>query len=1260
MFVGLRNVLLLSVCLMFAAGQAGAVALGKIEVTSHLGETFFAEAPLQLDTGEKISDITVEMAASSDYQILEVFRDPALNNLSVEIVHDLRGPRAVISSSQALDTPYFNLVLKLRHGHATNFKKYPVFLDLPEQVRPAATVQAVSVEPIQPEQLEPVQQEPASSVLDARSIEPAAPVSEQAPAPLIDAAADSAIAPTGSEFNPYDGWARTSRYGPMVHGDTVTTVARRLRVDERYTLNQIMVGLFNKNKDKFREGNINLINAGTYLNVPSAAEVESIPASQAEALIKQQEQQWKNLRSQPVYAAEAEAQENRYRTRVNIGQSASGTAAAPMQKDMQAQTDGSTQGNPSMQQADAPAQAAADQMRVLQEENLRLQQALQASEAQVSTAAPATADSAAADERVKKLELTVARLQRQLVLVNQELETAKSQDMNALTYVMGGIILLLIAVAGYLMYLLRRIRPHAPVPEASGTTDAMTVVAAMAAPVAAGRTDEIAGNEAAMNAMDAEAFAASLDNAPDQQHDTDQSNDSMLFDQKAPTAQAGVDYLAEAEVYLRYGMDEEALQQMHLAIEQKPDNLQAHRKLVDFLQSSGDKLAAAAAIEAARSALSGSDLESFENTLPGEQSVDTEIATQTADDELNSDLDVNFDDILAMAEASVTERKAEEPSDEASVAGMALDLGDMGSDSRSATADGLDNDIGLAFDGLPGYSISDEARAQTTTAGLAQFDTEQGAEGALDFVSSIEISEPDEPEVEAGSADVESDHGLDFSLDDKARDDTELSNVLQDLSAGDTQHDDNGLAFEAPIADHDEDESGIAAGEMISLDDDEMDLDAILGEFGKDSAADDGEDHDFSPAGSGESFLRQGADEAVPEAGEEEGGLSANEISALDDAELDLDAILGEFGDSAADDVEDLDFAPAGSGVSPYEQDAEDETVAETGDQESSIAASGISTLDDAELDQDATLGEFAKDSAADDVEDLDFASAGSGVSPYEQHAEDETLAEAGEQESGIAASGISSPDDDEMGLDAILGEFGKDRAGDDEESVDFASAGNGVTTYEQDAEDEAVPETVIDSGLDDDIGIDAILGEFAMHESEGSDEDSDIADASIPETVIEADASDDDELGLDEILGQFESYASDEDEDATGKDSDSGASISNAITDMPEMDVSDELDDLLAEWGEESDGLDFEAGPESLDLDRARSLLAENQLDDAEAALTSALAGDRRGDALIGLAEVAARRGDSARSSELLGEAEDMLDDSNRDWFDSVRNLSA
>jgi len=1037
MFVGFRNVLLLSVCLLFAMGQAWAVALGKIEVTSHLGETFFAEAPIQLDAGEKISDVSVELAAPSDYQILEVFRDAALSKLSVEVVNDLRGPRAVIKSTEAVDTPYFNLVLKLRYGHATNFKKYPVFLDLPEQIRPPVAAPVPVATAPAAIQTQPDQGEAGTPPVDIRPMQEAAPGTEVA-APAESAPQEQAVKPTGSQFHPYEGWARTSRYGPMVRGDTITTVARRLPVDERYSLSQIMVGLYNKNKDKFRENNINLINAGTYLDVPTAADVESVSDREAKSILKQQAQRWKELKNQPIYAAEAEAQANRYRTRVRVGQAASGTAAAPVQA---GQTQPETgMHNAAMQEkmskqagpGDAAAQAASDQLRALQEENLRLKQALQASEDKAAGSRPETADAAAADEQVKKLELTVARLQRQLKQVNGELQEVRSQDMNSLTYALAGIIVLLIAVAGYLLFLLRRDRPHPTMPVSSSQQEpnpqAESLIASapgLGADVAP--VDEAVDEGTAEEAMDQESFAESLDADLHADRGTgEQAGDALLFEDKAPMAQAGVDYLAEAEVYLRYGMDDEALQQMRLAIQQKPDHLEAHTRLVHFLQARGDQEALAAAIEAARSALSGNDLQSFEDSLQASPGEDAGEVVDAADS----------GDVTADGEKNV--QAGSDPGAAVQAADMDLDLSDMFAPEQRDAA----GEMETVGDGL---------------------DFDMGEPGGVDEVASA---------TDAGVVEPEAD---------------------------------------------------------------------LAGKVGAES----GDAQDF---------------------------VSSIEISPLADDEAATAAPVN--------DAQGLDFTP------------------ETGES----------------LDTD--IGESPE---AFSVEGADVA-----------------------------------------GLDFESPEVSK------QSNADFSYAESDVSSLDLDADQEDVPETVIEpeSG-DEELGLDDILGEFANDESPDSTGEGSIGVAEekgepVEETVIDT-ASADDDLGLDDILGEFESYAGEDAaqvETARG-DGEQDVAVPSGVAEMPEMDVSDELDELLAEWGEEGGELDIDAGPENLDMDRARSLLAEGSLDEAETVLQGFLDGDRRGDALIGMAELAARRGDEARRDELLAEAEALVDDRNREWFDSVRGQS-
>ncbi len=1075
MVAALRIALLTSVCLVFATGQAWAVALGKIEVTNHLGETFFAEVPLQLDAGEKISNVFVGLADASDYQVLEVFRDPAVNDLQVEIKNDLRGPRVVVSSISAIDTPYFNLVLKVRHGHATNFKKYPVFLDLPEQVRPAPVVST----PPEPAKAAPVVKRAQARPVLPRAPIPAASVSAVSRAPLESSVPEAAPEATPSastrgvestEFAPFEGWARTSRYGPMVRGDTITTVARRLPVDERYTLNQIMVGLYNKNKAKFREGNINLINAGTYLDIPTAGEVEAVEERQAQAILKEHNRRWKQLKNQPRYAAEAEAQKNRYRPRVHIGKSASGQASAPLQ---------ATQAPVAV--AHQPANAAAEQLRALQQENLKLKQDLQAAEKKAAVTKPASADVAAAEAKVKKLELTVVRLQRQLTQINQQLEEAKMQDANVLTSILMAMIVLLLGVAGYLLYLLRRDRPHpamqmqatedaaidpAPADVNTADTDANEAVLDESADADADieETQSIAQEDAAETLNNDEVDDGEVRDMP--------ADDDLLFENKQPlVAEAGVDYLAEADVYLRYGMEEEALQQLNLAIEQRPDNADAHAKLVQLLQSRGDSAAVSTAIDAARLVLGGAALQSFEASI--DAAGEEQAAAGGEGDTLEDDAQPN--------DVEFPEQDTEIDPLEAA-------------DTPAETAGEMDLDLsGIDVPGLGGSGLDD----------VAADDAQQESDGDIAF------------EVDAG---VEA-----------------IATAAEDEEEATADDDDFSSSIQISAVDADESEASEEA--EVSL------PDAI--------ADGDSQDIDFTLA----------------------------ESTSLDD---DLNEAL-----NALDDDEDTDSQQA---------IATDDSGAEVSEATVSLVA--------------------GEDGDAVPETEIEAALAG-----------------------------------DDLNLDEILGDLNEPESIDSDDDV-----------TPQVASPEAVPETEIATSLpEDDLNLDEILGDLNAFETPDSDESAASETASVDG---DATAVSDDELNLDEILGDLDigdeqpTVTAASDEQAAAEEN-MDAQTSAVENDASDMDISNELDDLLAEWdGDAGEVAGADAGPENLDIDRARSLLAEGSLDEAEIALQAAEHSDRRGDTLIGQAELAARRGDAARKAELLGEAEALLDDANRDWFESVKNL--
>jgi len=239
MFQRAMHVLLGTTFVIILGIQAAwAVSFGKPDVASKMGEPFYAEVPLRLNDSESLRRTSVEMGTSADYRILEVYRNPVLNAIRADIVDDERGPRVTLSSDAAIDEAFFNVILKIRYGRSTHYKKIPVFLDVASaasssatnNVKPLASINAANVDPT------------SSAAFATKVLEGAKPEAKEAFEDVVES--DEADTLADESFKPFDGWARTAKYGPMVYGDTITTVAQRLRLDDKFTNQQVMVALF--------------------------------------------------------------------------------------------------------------------------------------------------------------------------------------------------------------------------------------------------------------------------------------------------------------------------------------------------------------------------------------------------------------------------------------------------------------------------------------------------------------------------------------------------------------------------------------------------------------------------------------------------------------------------------------------------------------------------------------------------------------------------------------------------------------------------------------------------------------------------------------------------------------------------------------------------------------------------------------------------------------------------------------------------------
>ena len=592
---------------------ASALSLGRVDVASHLGEPFFAEIPLHLDNDESLSSIFVDLASPIEYRFLEVYRDPSIDELRTAIKQDARGLRVEITSAKGLQSPFINLVLRVRHGRATHFKKFPIFLSLPE----AATPKLNQGKPVPTPQPTP----PASK-----------------PEPV----AASASPQRGDQhpFTPFSGWARTSRYGPMVYGDTILTVARRLRIDRRYTVHQVAIALFNKNRDKFSKGNINLIKEGSFLDTPTASEVEALTPAEANAAMAAQIKAWKKLTQQPRYARVAEAQKNRYAKRVRVGSQGEGVRhaaapavapAAPEPKVVALKPATNTAAaaeSPVTPAQEGSAQPAATPAPLSTEAQQRIAQLKADNEILQATVAAnnkrlaelegkiAKASQAAGSAKIKALEARLMRVQRQL---QQERANNNSDMIMMLLYAAAGIIVLLMVAIGVL---LRRQPPHPATQQPrEATAPAPTEPRPDPQPEPVSESPETAAEPRDATPEREEQPQEAAAATPPEVEEAQEAETSDA----AATPDPDVDYLTEADVYLRYGMEDEAEAQVEMALKVRPDDPAAHAKLVEVRQARGDSAGAEAAKSAAMALLTGSQLAAFTQLIaPAEASTDAE------------------------------------------------------------------------------------------------------------------------------------------------------------------------------------------------------------------------------------------------------------------------------------------------------------------------------------------------------------------------------------------------------------------------------------------------------------------------------------------------------------------------------------------------------------------------------------------------------------------------------------------------------------
>ncbi|HET8881964.1 MAG TPA: FimV/HubP family polar landmark protein, partial [Solimonas sp.] len=269
--------------------SASALGLGEIQVRSHLNQRFDAIIPLTSVSAEEAADLRVGVADAADFARAGLEHADYLSSLHFAVRADGATPRIEVTSDKLEREPFVQMLLEVHSGGNRILRQYTVLLDPPglAQTQPAP-LQPVPVTPAAPVVAHDAAAAPVPVFVEVEHPAPppderagtpqAEPVAEPAPssADVVAAAAEQqpdadhiAAAPVSGEL-----------YGPVKPAETLWSIATRVRGDSDVTMDQALLALYNSNPRAF-DGNINGLNRGAMLRIPTADDMRALDAAQA-------------------------------------------------------------------------------------------------------------------------------------------------------------------------------------------------------------------------------------------------------------------------------------------------------------------------------------------------------------------------------------------------------------------------------------------------------------------------------------------------------------------------------------------------------------------------------------------------------------------------------------------------------------------------------------------------------------------------------------------------------------------------------------------------------------------------------------------------------------------------------------------------------------------------------------------------------------------------------------------------------------------
>ena len=402
----------LAVCLAFMPFSVYAAGLGKLNVNSGLGEPLKADIELLSVSPEELSTLVASIASQEAYATQGITRLSIHNNIKVELTKNADGsPLLKLRSTQPISDPYLDMLIQVDWANGRLQREYTILLDPPGYKNTVDNAPAISVQA------------------------PSVNTSEFASAPRAALASDNTFASIQQDFpkatkkskkqrrvvdiSAPDKSLESSTEQDVVtkRGDTLISVAKDLQV-EGVSLDQMLVGLYEYNKNAFTSNNMNRLKVGQIIKLPSKEALTAVDSQQAKQSIKVHSSNWNAYRN----AIAANVAKTPAVSESEQKQSVSGKIATAEDKATPAKTGPQDVVKLSAGEKDATGKSAKDVNKAFDAKIVALQDESTAREKSLKEA----------QERTKALEKQIEDMQKLLALKSQSMtQLQKNADATA-------------------------------------------------------------------------------------------------------------------------------------------------------------------------------------------------------------------------------------------------------------------------------------------------------------------------------------------------------------------------------------------------------------------------------------------------------------------------------------------------------------------------------------------------------------------------------------------------------------------------------------------------------------------------------------------------------------------------------------------------------------------------------------------------------------------------------------------------------------